>query len=1377
MNSVVSVETELAETTEYKRFEILKSQSWILLLHPEKQLAMSKNVIHNFNLSIKNSTDIKSSEDLTKAIIKELAKVSKEMNQQKDIVQEWQEQKNQNATAILNNSSASTEGGANDTNVETIKKTTMSISNTPLVSGETKSIPSTLFGGGVADTTGRTTISSATSDNTTPPTAGAENSSLNFSNGITTQAYANVAAQQTLTVPESLQTNGNELSVEVIKAEVKKKLDAAISANETSAIEYWRNISKAFNEGATAQDFDGKPNDMLFTQLYAMLKQSNQAIENQIFNWDIVREKMIESIDNNILKGKISIDSKVRWKLIQKQLKDDTINVANLFERYNELFLLLKEVEGLHSLPNTLTITTKTKIYPNLSADRVYADIGKENVYVFLKEINNKEITGSAVNKGAVKIKNTGATKFIVGESLDFILDEVLVNDIKFEKKDINWIVYNSQKKNDKGIIFINEGISFSYNFDAPGKYKVEAYGGNPGSNSKNKKNVKLAAFVEVEIIAQEITIVPPATIKTTFIRPSTEEQLFKVGLKNPEVKTLNPLKLYYQIAYTNADKVTTISDEQEMDSTGIVKLAMPNLGEYSIKVVSKDQYTLNQKYSINTIKNFINNIEIIKNKAEKDIYLWSKSNQDVHFKAQSFKMEPATPQEKQNIKWLVYDKNGQIYVPDGLPLKLENNEAGKQYLVKGESFTFPIPKKEGEFTIESYSNVKEGFKSKSSKKIFVKHPQVTEAYWTYNDGNKKKTSGFAGEINHIKASIPGYVNQPVRIKFYLNDSKDVNYYNDTKTNDNGEIDKVLKFDANLQKHFGIKNGKTAKIRFELEGIQNGNVPYLFKENTNAYKETLLNVTTSAKITDAYFMYDGNRVNPFTQVPYGAKVTGIVKTLNMVGKVVNLKIYKDIHRPKHTAKAIVDNEGIAVINFTLNKNWKEINALSGLMDTFYIGIKGVESKISLQNGMNAVSVSGIKPAEKNNSKIDNTGLGMIWGGKVSIKFRQKVVTICKDLWGEDRKYEMANALMIAMSVETAETFSSSLIKLTKNGYVAISKEEHRDNPDLVKGNAIGLAQFTFKAIRSLILNERGIPENEKTITTITLKEINDYKQKLALLSPEDQLDYVKAYFMLFNNYKKVTRPEDVYMIIFAPSATGKGDNVNIYKKFLIEEDKNKGKVNPNYRDNAAMDIKNDGFNKGNNDSIIQSGELLARYREMENKGLRYAIDINEGRKLNQVLAEKIIKGGRVTFGDSHVSNKMDKAMAQDNITDTSLGKNAKRSNYKRAPGGEIEILSELLYIMYQLSKDYRFKVSEISGADHSRNSRHYFGKAFDVSEINGLDIGQGIGDEAVANPKVSDKLIEEFRLKALSYGALLVWNKLNDKVKKEHHNHFHVEVK
>ena len=950
---------------------------------------MTKNAIHNFNLSIKNSADIKSSEHLTEAILKELAKVSKEMSQQKDIEQVWQEQQTLNTTAIVNNSGTSIGEGATNTTAEKSEKQ-IAVSNTssvaegiitnftvstgggtngtPELIGTTSSVSETRtstssasVGEGVADTIGGMTMSSPASANTTSPISGAEDNASNLSDSIMAQTYASVAAQQTLTVPSILQANSGEPTIEAVKAEIKKKLAVAIIANDSVAIGYWASISKAFDEGATVQAFDGQPNNMLFTEMYVMLKKSNSVIQSQNFNWESVRKKMIGSIDSNILNGKISKGSKSRWELIKKQLNDDSINVANLFEQYDELFLLLKEVEGLDSLPNTITITTKTKIYPNLSADNLYANIGKDAVYVFLKEINNEEVQGSAVNKGAVKIKNTEATSFIVGESLEFFLDENFIKQNIFQKQNINWVVYNSKKKNDKGTIFINEGTSFSYNFDTAGTYKVEAYGNKPGANTK--KNVRLSAFVELKIVVQEIVITSSGITKDGLTRASTKEQLFKVSLKNPEIKTLNPLKLYYQVESKTANKITVISEEQELDSTGIVKFSMLNLGEYCIKICSKDQYNLSKEHSINVIKNFVSSIDKVKDNIENDVYLYNKTNRNAIFKTKTFKIDPATPQEKENVKWLVYDKKGNLYVPDGLKIQIENNDAEKPYLFKGESFIFPIPKKEGEFTVEAYSNIKQGFKSKSARKIEVKHPQVIEAFWTYNDGNKKKTSGFTGEINHIKANIPGYVNQPVRIKFFLNDSKVANYYNDTKTNANGEINKILKFDANLQKHFGIKNGKTAKIRFELEGIQNGNEPYLFKQNTNVYNEAILNVTTGVKITDAYFMYDGNRVNPFIQVPYGAKVTGVVKTLNMVGKEVKLKIYKDVHHAKHIAKAIVDAEGVATINFALDKKWKEITPLLGLTDMFYIGMEGVESKISLKNGMNAVVGNVVKRAQ------------------------------------------------------------------------------------------------------------------------------------------------------------------------------------------------------------------------------------------------------------------------------------------------------------------------------------------------------------------------------------------------------------------------------
>lgn len=1161
---------------------------------------MSKNAIHNFNLSIKNSADIKSSEHLTEAIIKELAKVSKEINQQKDIEQIWQEQKTLNAVA--NNSSTSIGEGATNTTAEKNEKQLVSVSNTSSVSegikanytvsagegindasksvGNTSSVAETTttstsnasIGEGVADNTGGPIMSSAESANNTSPIQGAENNA----NTIMSQTYANVAAQQTLAVPQMLQAGIDEPSIEIIKEEIKKKLDHATAINDIVGRDYWTKISEAFNNiNTSAKDFDGKPEHTLFTQMYAALKQVNQVVMAQNFNWEIVREKMIKSIDANILKGKISSDSTARWKLIQKQLKDDTINVANLFERYNELFLLLKEVEGLDSLPTTITIATKTKIYPNLSADRLYAEIGKENVYVFLKEINDKELKGSDVNKGAVKIKNTGATKFIVGESLDFILDEVLVTDGDFKKKDINWIVYNSQKKNDKGIIFINEGTSFSYNFDTPGKYKVEAYGKNPGSNSNNKENVKLAAFVEVEIIAQELTIVPPATIKTNFTRPFAEEQLFKVGLKNPEVKTLNPLKLYYQIAYTNADKVTTISDEQELDSTGIVKLPMSNIGEYSIKVVSKDQYTLNQKYSIKTIKNFINSIEIVENKVEKDIYLWSIANQKAIFKAQNFKI-PATPQEKQNVKWLVYDKNGKIYVPDRLPLQLENNDAGKQYLVKGESFTFSIPKKEGEFTIEAYSNVKQGSKSASSKKIFVKHPEVTEAYWTYNDGNKKKASGFTGEINHIKASIPGYMNKPVRIKFYLNDSKEVNYHNDTTTNGDGEINKILKFDANLQKHFGLKNGKTAKIRFELEGLQNGNVPYLFKENANAYKETSLNVTTSAKITDAYFMYDGNRVKPEDKIPFskkGTTVTIVAKTQNMVGKEIVLTAHKVSENPAFRHAVKVNSEGVAIVSFII---MPAKAAKNGTVNKYYVGIEGYSTKHLTDKMINMV----VGVASKGNKTANLT-----WGSLVSQEFREKVIEICEDLWPENT-IEMANGLMAVMYRETNTTFAANQMAgykslIARNKMTAKDFENDNKKTGERGSRAVGLIQFTQAALVSMkeFKNGEGFDK------------LHALKLSYAKMTELEQLEKVRKYFKNVARLPKV--PEDIYVAVFSPGFVGKESTDTLYKKGTDSYDANPG-----------LDKNNNG---------IQKSELLVKYYE----------SFKEGNKSNNIAAVNI----------------------------------------------------------------------------------------------------------------------------------------------------------
>jgi hypothetical protein len=47
----------------------------------------------------------------------------------------------------------------------------------------------------------------------------------------------------------------------------------------------------------------------------------------------------------------------------------------------------------------------------------------------------------------------------------------------------------------------------------------------------------------------------------------------------------------------------------------------------------------------------------------------------------------------------------------------------------------------------------------------------------------------------------------------------------------------------------------------------------------------------------------------------------------------------------------------------------------------------------------------------------------------------------------------------------------------------------------------------------------------------------------------------------------------------------------------------------------------------------------------------------------------------------------------------------------------------MLRALIELSRHYRFAVSELAGGSHSGNSLHYRGVAFDVNAINGSRVG------------------------------------------------------
>lgn len=239
-------------------------------------------------------------------------------------------------------------------------------------------------------------------------------------------------------------------------------------------------------------------------------------------------------------------------------------------------------------------------------------------------------------------------------------------------------------------------------------------------------------------------------------------------------------------------------------------------------------------------------------------------------------------------------------------------------------------------------------------------------------------------------------------------------------------------------------------------------------------------------------------------------------------------------------------------------------------------------------------------------KTEDSCAKLIWGEIVNqrlgagkaCEFRKKVVKICAELWGEEKKTEYANSLMACMAVETSRLFTSSVVKLMPKvnskgeislnskgkpvrEYRPITKQELRADLSIASQNAVGLIQFTGPAVTQL---------NRTHGLSVT-------KQDLALMDEIEQLDYVKLYFSsnktLFN---KIKSSDDIYLYIFCPAGVGKNNDFALYSR---QKDKDEG-VNY-YQANSSLDSNEHG-NNGNNDGIIQRGELLTRLNKLRDEG-------------------------------------------------------------------------------------------------------------------------------------------------------------------------------
>ena len=148
---------------------------------------------------------------------------------------------------------------------------------------------------------------------------------------------------------------------------------------------------------------------------------------------------------------------------------------------------------------------------------------------------------------------------------------------------------------------------------------------------------------------------------------------------------------------------------------------------------------------------------------------------------------------------------------------------------------------------------------------------------------------------------------------------------------------------------------------------------------------------------------------------------------------------------------------------------------------------------------------------------------------------------------------------------------------------------------------------------------------------------------------------------------------------------------------------------------------------------------------------------------NSATAQRILNAhnaGTITLWDQ-TFGRFDGADPLNNIKDAAAGRSSKTSCYGNAPCTTVFLTGNLLNGMNNLisSRNYRYFVTAIAGADHSPGSLHFQGRAFDVDEVNGVRI---YGDSTTARA---------FMDACRALGATEVFGPSNDPA--GHYDHIH----
>jgi len=887
---------------------------------------MHKNIIHTIDITIAHLDTQETEQEVLDGVIKGAAIYIKETEIKEAT------QKIEKDFIAAQKGTVPAEGGVTGNTTTPTRNTTPSASagnkpSTPIQRSTVISMSSGEGQSSASSTIASTDIPSYTA-------TGTGNQVVPLTVATTSQLYGGSQMQQ-IVVPQNLQGSINtKPTLEEMKAYVATQLETADEGSKAKA--YWKMLSSTLATVTSDEEIKAilKKDEeegygegfILFSEWYkTQTKEETTKTENS-YDWEAVRIDLIDQIKNHILTDKAEKGTKTHWNEIITKLENPSIDIAQLFIDYEELFLVLQQLKNFESLPSKITVRTKLRVYTDITTKNMYAAIGVADIYTFLRRFPDE--IGTGVLKIYINVKETDTT-FGTGD-LEFKIHKF--GSKLGSKANINWVVYNASGE----VIakYVDHGEVLTHKFDTYGDFVVEAYGGSASkptfeeakkSSLAKLKNQDRKSYMALTIKAPELVGIKSSKVKEYVLGEKTtiEAQFDVVADSYPSITWNHYVKKPDEKEYTKTP-LTAYTDKKK-----ITDFDFKEKGYHYIEAISGDKtaYYGSVKSPIKVGGNYITSIQ--ETKYKKSYFLYH-TNAPLLFTPTKYKLGKGDDIPEESIYWTVL-KDGKLtgFKSTGKTLKIDKT----------------TDYDEGKYTIKACVNDPILGKKYAETSIEIIHPQVAEVKWADTEGRIKIETGFNNNINNvIHASIPYFKNRKVSISLY----KDAGYSKlitsfETTTSDKGDVKYRFGItdQGSLADYITNANEDEIQLYFQIQGKD-----YTLKpsENTSVHNLSGIKVVKGAKIIRSYFMYNNNIISPVYQaVPYGTKITFVAETVNMIGEKMKIEVYKSDKIDNfsgdyvtHKNNVVVDADGKIVVPFTLEKKWMSTD---NKHPYFYAGIE------------------------------------------------------------------------------------------------------------------------------------------------------------------------------------------------------------------------------------------------------------------------------------------------------------------------------------------------------------------------------------------------------------------------------------------------------